>query len=167
MFLLPLSGIAYLHSEETGKPVMVHQNLSVEKVLIDERYTPLISDSGLLKLLTEDATFSALKVSAALGYMAPEYVTTGRFTEKSDGYAYGVIILQILSGKSKLGNLMQLAAESSRLEDFIDRNLAGEFIHSEVGKLTEIALLCTNEDPEQRPSMEVVIDELNKVGPSN
>lgn len=156
-------GIRYLHSKDMGKPGMVHQNISVEKVLIDERYTPLISDSGLLKLLTEDATFSALKVSAALGYMAPEYVTTGRFTEKSDVYAFGVIILQILSGKSKLGNLMLLAAESSRLKDFVDQNLADEFIHSEMGKLTEIALLCTNEDPEQRPSMEVVIDELKQV----
>lgn len=157
-------GIAYLHSKDTDKPAMVHQNISVEKVLIDDKYNPLISDSGLLKLLAEDATFSALKVSAALGYMAPEYVTTGRFTEKSDIYAFGVIIIQILSGKSKLGNLMQLAAESSRLEDFIDKNLVGKFNYSEVGKLTDIALLCTSGDPEQRPSIGVVIDELNKVG---
>ncbi|XP_052210864.1 leucine-rich repeat receptor-like serine/threonine-protein kinase At1g17230 [Diospyros lotus] len=156
-------GIGYLHCSEPSKPGIVHQNLSIEKILIDEQFDPLISDSGLPKLLADDAVFSALKVSAALGYMAPEYVTTGRFTEKSDVYAFGVIILQILSGKSKLGNLMQLEAESCRLEDFIDQNLKGKFSGSEAGRLVEIALACTHELPDQRPSMEAVIGDLRKV----
>ncbi|XP_057510965.1 probable leucine-rich repeat receptor-like protein kinase At5g63930 [Actinidia eriantha] len=157
-------GIRYLHSSEPSKPAIVHQNISVEKVLIDGNFDPLISDSGLLKLLADDVVFSALKVSAALGYMAPEYITTGRFTQKSDVYAFGVIILQILSGKSKLGHLMRLAAESRRLEDFIDPNLGGKFSDSEAAKLTEITLACTDEHPDLRPTMEEVIEELSKCG---
>ncbi|GFZ01207.1 leucine-rich repeat protein kinase family protein [Actinidia rufa] len=157
-------GIRYLHSSEPSKPAIVHQNISVEKVLIDGNFNPLISDSGLLKLLADDVVFSALKVSAALGYMAPEYITTGRFTQKSDVYAFGVIILQILSGKSKLGHLMRLAAESRRLEDFIDPNLRGKFSDSEAAKLTEITLACTDERPDLRPTMEAVIEELSKCG---
>lgn len=102
---------------------------------MDENLEPLISDSGLLKLLADDVVFSALKFSAALGYMAPEYITTGRFTEKSDVYAFGVIILQILSGRSILSHLMRLAAESCRLEDFIDPYLRGKFFDSEASKL--------------------------------
>ncbi|CAL5359921.1 hypothetical protein CsSME_00050254 [Camellia sinensis var. sinensis] len=155
-------GISYLHRSEASKLGMVHQNISVEKVLIDEKFDPLISDSGLLKLLADDVVFSAVKVSAALGYMAPEYITTGRFTEKSDVYAFGVIILQILSGKSKLTNLIRLAAESCRLEDLIDPNLRGNFFDSEATKLTKISLACTHELPEQRPAMEEVIEELSK-----
>ena len=153
-----------MHSSEPSKPAIVHQNISVEKVLIDGNFNPLISDSGLLKLLADDVVFSALKVSAALGYMAPEYITTGRFTQKSDVYAFGVIILQILSGKSKLGHLMRLAAESRRLEDFIDPNLGGKFSDSEAAKLTEITLACTDERPDLRPTMEAVIEELSKCG---
>ncbi|XAR70410.1 Non-specific serine/threonine protein kinase [Bertholletia excelsa] len=155
-------GIRYLHSNEPSKPGIVHQNISVEKILLNNKFDPLISDSGFLKLLADDAVFSAIKVSAALGYMAPEYVTTGRFTEKSDVYAFGMIIFQILSGKSKITYLMRLVAESGRLEDLIDPNLRGKFIESEAVKITRIALVCTHELPDQRPTMEEVIEELSK-----
>ncbi|XAR54991.1 Non-specific serine/threonine protein kinase [Bertholletia excelsa] len=155
-------GIRYLHGSESGKPKIVHRNISVEKVLVDENYCPLISDSGLLQLLADDIVFSAVKVSAALGYMAPEYITTGRFTEKSDVYAFGVIILQIISGKRKLSNLMRVAAESCKLEDFIDPSLKGNFFHSEAAKLMEVALACTNEVPDQRPTMGASLQELRE-----
>ncbi|CAK9173152.1 unnamed protein product [Ilex paraguariensis] len=155
-------GIGYLHSSEANKSGIVHQNISVEKILLDERFNPVILDSGLLKLLADDVVFSALKVSAALGYMAPEYITTGRFTEKSDMFAFGVIILQILSGKRKLSNSIRLAAESCRLGDFVDPNLKGTFSESEAAMLTKVALVCTHELPDYRPTMATVIQELTK-----
>ncbi|CAI9093824.1 OLC1v1029406C1 [Oldenlandia corymbosa var. corymbosa] len=155
-------GIGYLHGDEPNKPPMVHQNISVEKVLVDDNFTPLISDCGLLKLLADDVVYSALKVSAALGYMAPEYITTGRFTEKSDVYAFGVIILQILSGKRKLTNSILLEAESCRFEDFIDSNLQGNYSRTEASILTKIALDCTHELPDNRPTIASVINELSR-----
>uniref|UniRef100_A0A2C9WD41 Protein kinase domain-containing protein n=1 Tax=Manihot esculenta TaxID=3983 RepID=A0A2C9WD41_MANES len=156
------NGIKYLHSREANKPAIVHRRISAEKVLLDQQFTPMIADSGLPKLLADDIVFSALKISAAMGYLVPEYVTTGHFTEKSDIYAFGVIILQILSGKQMLTNPMLVAASSCRYEDFIDTNLKGNFSESEVAKLAKIALACTQELPEHRPSMEAVIQELNK-----
>lgn len=125
----------------------------------------MIADCGLHKLLADDVVFSALKTSAAMGYLAPEYVTTGRFTEKSDVFAFGVIILQILSGSLVLTNSMRLAAESSTFENFIDRNLEGKFSESEAAKLGKMALVCTNEVPENRPTMEEVIQELIMAAP--
>ncbi|GFP81806.1 protein nsp-interacting kinase 2 [Phtheirospermum japonicum] len=154
-------GIEYLHSNETTKPPIVHQNISVEKVLLDQQYRPLISDAGLLKLLADDVVYSALKVSAALGYMAPEYITTGRFTEKSDVYAYGVIIFQVLCGRTKLPGTTRIAAESGKFEEFIDSKLDGEFSETEATRLTKIALKCTNEIPEKRPSIGSIVRELN------
>ncbi|KZV40980.1 leucine-rich repeat receptor protein kinase EXS-like [Dorcoceras hygrometricum] len=147
-------GVEYLHRNEANKPPIVHQNISVRKVLIDQLMNPLILDSGLLKLLADDVVYSAIKESAALGYMAPEYITTGRFTEKSDVYAFGVIILQVLSGKRKLLSSTRMAAESGKLEEFIDSNLKEEFSETEAAQLTRIALNCTNELPQDRPSME-------------
>ncbi|KAL0324417.1 UNVERIFIED_CONTAM: putative LRR receptor-like serine/threonine-protein kinase [Sesamum calycinum] len=123
---------------------------------------PLILDSGLLKLLADDVVYSALKVSAALGYMAPEYITTGRFTEKSDVYAFGVIILQVLSGQRKLTSLMRIAAESGKLEEFVDPALEGKFSETEAARLTKIALDCTDELPDSRPSMVSVVRDLNE-----
>ncbi|KAJ1419150.1 Serine-threonine/tyrosine-protein kinase, catalytic domain [Sesbania bispinosa] len=154
-------GIGYLHSNEASKPTIVHQNISVEKVILDHQFNPLIMDAGLPKLLADDVVFSALKVSAAMGYLAPEYITTGRFTEKSDIYAFGVIVLQVLSGKTTIGGSIRMAVESFRFEDFVDTNLNGIYSKSEAAILSKLALLCTHELPDQRPTMVEVIQELN------
>lgn len=153
-------GIAYLHGNKGKKPALVHQNLSAEKVLIDLQYNPLLSDSGLHKLLADDVVFAMLKSCAAMGYLAPEYTTTGRFTEKSDIYAFGMIIFQVLSGRRRISSLTRQAVELCKLEDFIDPNLEGKFSEAEATKLGEIALLCTHESPSQRPAILDVILEL-------
>ncbi|XP_065859389.1 LRR receptor-like serine/threonine-protein kinase GSO1 [Euphorbia lathyris] len=154
-------GISYLHGRKGNKPVLFHQNISAEKVLIDARNNPLLSDSGLHKLLADDIVFSILKASAAMGYLAPEYTTTGRFTEKSDVYAFGMIILQLLSGKRNITQATRHAVESSKIEHFVDANLGGKFSESEVIKLGRIAVLCTHESPIHRPTIETVLQELN------
>ncbi|KAK1325463.1 putative leucine-rich repeat receptor-like serine/threonine-protein kinase [Acorus calamus] len=154
-------GIAFLHSNKTNKPSIVHQNISSEKILIDQHFKPQISDSGLHKLLADDAIFSALKSSAAMGYLAPEYTTVGRFNEKSDVYAFGIIIFQVITGKRRTTLPMRLLAESGKLEGFIDEKLVGEFSEQDAMKLAWIALACTNESPNQRPSMKTVVQELS------
>ncbi|ESW29314.1 hypothetical protein PHAVU_002G060200 [Phaseolus vulgaris] len=153
-------GIGYLHSNEASKPTIVHQNISVENVLLDHQFNPLIMDAGLPKLLADDVVFSALKVSAAMGYLAPEYITTGRFTEKSDIYAFGVIILQVLSGKTTIGSSIRTAVESFRFDDSVDANLRGRYSKSEAATLSKLAIQCTHEFPDQRPTVVDVIQEL-------
>ncbi|KAJ9188455.1 hypothetical protein P3X46_003812 [Hevea brasiliensis] len=156
-------GIGYLHGHKGNKSALFHQNISAEKVLIDRRYNPLLLDSGLHKLLADDIVFSMLKASAAMGYLAPEYTTTGRFTEKSDVYAFGMIVLQLLSGKRIVTTMTRQAVESFRVEDFIDANLERKFSESEAAKLGRLALLCTHESPNQRPTMESVLEELHEI----
>ncbi|XWS50671.1 hypothetical protein CRYUN_Cryun12cG0106200 [Craigia yunnanensis] len=153
-------GIAYLHGYKFNKPALIHQNISAEKVLIDQRFNPLLSDSGLHNLLTNDIVFAALKDSAAMGYLAPEYPSTGRFTEKSDVYAFGVLVFQVISGKRKVTSLVRLGAESCRFQDIIDPNLHGRFFEYEAAKLARIACLCTHDAHIERPSMEAVVQEL-------
>lgn len=165
------SGIEYLHSSKANKPSLVHQSISADKVLIDHLYTPRLSGAGLHKLLADDVVFSTLKDSAAMGYLAPEYTTTGRFTDKSDVYAFGVVVLQVLSGQRAVSpHLRQgcggaAAAESSssgggRLDDLVDPRLCGRFSRPEAAKLAGVALLCTAEAPTQRPSMAAVLQQL-------
>ncbi|KGN50379.1 LRR receptor kinase SERK2 isoform X2 [Cucumis sativus] len=153
-------GVAYLHKNEANKPALVHQNISAEKVLIDQRFNPLLSDSGLQKLLTNDIVFSELKASAARGYLAPEYTTTGRFTERSDVYAFGVLVFQILSGTRKITSSLRGAAEACRYTELLDSKLHGRFFEYEAAKLCRIALLCTHESQSERPSMEAIVQEL-------
>ncbi|KAF0916277.1 hypothetical protein E2562_005893 [Oryza meyeriana var. granulata] len=151
-------GIEYLHSTRSNKPPLVHQNISADKVLVDYTYRPLISGSGLHKLLVDDLVFSTLKASAAMGYLAPEYTTIGRFSEKSDVYAFGVIVFQILTGKSKT---TQLPFESGNVEALIDSNLKGCYSAVEAAKLAKIASICTSENPDHRPTMEELLQELS------
>ncbi|KAL5081112.1 hypothetical protein RYX36_009533 [Vicia faba] len=153
-------GISYLHAYKANKPALVHQNISAEKVLIDQRQNPILSDSGLYKLLTNDIVFSSLKGSAAKGYLAPEYTTTGRFTEKSDVYAFGILLFQVLTGKHKITSSMRLAAESFKYQEFIDQNLHGRFFEYEAAKLARMALLCSHDSPFERPTMEAIVQEL-------
>ena len=81
--------------------IVVHQNISAANILLDENFNAYLADAGLHRILADDIVYSVLKASAARGYLAPEYVTTGRRqTEKSDVYALGVVLLQLLTGKS-------------------------------------------------------------------
>ncbi|GFP88292.1 protein strubbelig-receptor family 8 [Phtheirospermum japonicum] len=153
-------GIEYLHGYKVNKPSLVHQNISAKNILIGHRSNPSLSDSCLHKLLTNDTVFSALKASAAMGYLAPEYTTTGRFTQKSDIYAFGVLVFQILSGKRRYSTAMRASAESRSLDDVIDPNLSGKFCEGEAAMLAKVAVMCTHESPEERPSMEMIVEEL-------
>lgn len=154
-------GIDYIHTPQGSKPALVHQNISAEKVLIDWRLNPQLVGSCLDKLLADDIVFSMLKASAAMGYLAPEYTTTGKFTDKSDVYAFGKVLLQILSGKTKIDLSIHQGAESGRIDDFIDANLHGKYSESEAIELGKIASLCTHELPHQRPSINTVRQELS------
>lgn len=155
-------GIAYLHgSDQEKKHAIVHRNISVEKILLDEQFNPLIADSGLHNLLADDLVFSALKTSAAMGYLAPEYVTTGRFTEKTDVFAFGVIILQILSGKLMLTSSLRIAAENGEHCGFIDEHLGEGFDITEAVALARMGISCTQEIPNNRPNIESLLREIN------
>ncbi|CAL0302939.1 unnamed protein product [Lupinus luteus] len=155
-------GIGYLHENKGSKKALVHQNISAEKVLLDTRYNSILADSGLHKLLADDVVFSTLKASAAMGYLAPEYATTGRLNEKSDVYAFGVIVFQLLTGKHDISQLNLQQVETDSFKEILDENLEGKFSESEAEKLWSIALLCTHESLNLRPSMENVMQELSK-----
>ncbi|KAK3438728.1 hypothetical protein EUGRSUZ_C03523 [Eucalyptus grandis] len=119
------------------------------EILVDQQLNPLIMDSGLPKLLADDVIYSALKTSAAMGYMAPEYITTGRLKKK------------ILSGKRLLSSSMRSAAECCSFENFIDGILTGNFTEPGAAILGKIALRCTSELPDNRPTIFRVMEELN------
>uniref|UniRef100_A0ACD5ZRB9 Uncharacterized protein n=1 Tax=Avena sativa TaxID=4498 RepID=A0ACD5ZRB9_AVESA len=153
-------GIEYLHSKKSNKPSLVHQNISAEKILLDHNFVPRLSVPGLHKLLADDVVFSTLKASAAMGYLAPEYANTGRFTEKSDVFAFGIVVLQVITGRRAVSQLT-VGTAASDLEGLIDPNLSGIFSRTEAAKLAAVAALCTSEAASQRPTMEAVVQQLS------
>ena len=153
------AGIEYLHSKKRYKPSLVHLNISAEKILLDHHFAPRLSVPGLHKLLADDVVFSTLKASAAMGYLAPEYTNTGRFTEKSDVFAFGIVVLQVITGRRAVTHL-KVGTAAGDLEDLIEPNLGGAFLRTEAANLAAVAAQCTNEAASQRPSMEAVVQQL-------
>ncbi|KAL5674999.1 hypothetical protein ACJX0J_011130, partial [Zea mays] len=90
-------GLAFLHEEI--RPHIIHRDIKASNILLDKDLTPKISDFGLARLLPPNATHVSTRVAGTLGYLAPEYAIRGQVTKKSDIYSYGVLLLEIVSGR--------------------------------------------------------------------
>ncbi|KAJ0764540.1 putative protein kinase RLK-Pelle-DLSV family [Helianthus annuus] len=91
-------GLAFLHDESRIK--IVHRDIKATNVLLDKDLNPKISDFGLARLNEDDKTHVSTRVAGTIGYIAPEYALRGHLSDKADVYSYGVLLLEIISGKN-------------------------------------------------------------------
>ncbi|KAK9937493.1 hypothetical protein M0R45_014277 [Rubus argutus] len=162
-------GLNYLHEESRLR--IVHRDVKASNILLDSDLVPKLSDFGLAKLYDVKKTHMSTKVAGTFGYLAPEYAMRGHLTEKTDVFAFGVVILEIISGRSNcdmsleedkvyLLDLAWVLHENKREIELVDSRLS-EFNEEEVKRVINIGLLCTQTSPMLRPSMSRVVGMLS------
>ncbi|KAL1165698.1 hypothetical protein V6Z11_A06G146200 [Gossypium hirsutum] len=160
-------GLAFLHEESRLK--IVHRDIKGTNVLLDRDLNPKISDFGLAKLHEEEKTHISTRVAGTIGYIAPEYALWGYLTYKADVYSFGILALEIASGKhnmsygpeNKYTCLLDWASnlqQNGKLLELVDEELGGEYNKSEW--MIKIGLQCTNGSPSLRPTMLEVVSML-------
>ncbi|XP_006661741.2 serine/threonine-protein kinase RIPK-like [Oryza brachyantha] len=163
-------GLAFLH--EAAKPV-IYRDFKTSNILLDSDYEAKLSDFGLAKDgPQEDETHVSTRVMGTQGYAAPEYIMTGHLTTKSDVYSYGVVLLELLTGRKAVDkkrplreqNLVEWARpclhDSRRLDRVIDKGLNGQYSGRAARRAAAVAHQCLSVSPKSRPRMSAVVEAL-------
>ncbi|KAK0589066.1 hypothetical protein LWI29_009168 [Acer saccharum] len=161
-------GLAYLHDH--CDPKIIHRDVKAANILLDEDFEAVVGDFGLAKLMDYKDTHVTTAVRGTIGHIAPEYLSTGKSSEKTDVFGYGVMLLELITGQRAF-DLARLANDDDvmlldwvkgllkekKLEQLVDCDLQGDYIGEEVEQLIQVALLCTQNTAVERPKMSEVV----------
>uniref|UniRef100_A0A1J3E841 non-specific serine/threonine protein kinase n=1 Tax=Noccaea caerulescens TaxID=107243 RepID=A0A1J3E841_NOCCA len=161
-------GLCYLHDH--CDPKIIHRDVKAANILLDEEFEAVVGDFGLARLMDYKDTHVTTAVRGTIGHIAPEYLSTGKSSEKTDVFGYGIMLLELITGQRAF-DLARLANDDDvmlldwvkgllkekKLEMLVDPDLQSNYTEAEVEQLIQVALLCTQSSPMERPKMSDVV----------
>ncbi|CAN6458281.1 unnamed protein product [Victoria cruziana] len=165
-------GLEYLHDK--ANPPVIYRDLKSSNILLDEEFNPKLSDYGLAKLgPVGDKPHISSRVMGTYGYCAPEYASTGQLTVKSDIYSFGVVLLELITGRRAVDttkhadeqNLVTWAQplfrDQKRIPELADPTMEGKYSASSLKQAVAVAAMCLQEEASTRPYISDVVTALS------
>ncbi|XP_057480523.1 probable serine/threonine-protein kinase PBL3 [Actinidia eriantha] len=167
-------GLSFLHNLDAN---IIYRDLKASNILLDSDFSAKLSDFGLARAgPTGDNTHVSTRVVGTRGYAAPEYVATGHLSPKSDIYSFGVVLLELLSGKRAMGDEAPGGAEETlvdwakpflgdcrRVLRIMDTRLGGQYPKKQAQAAAALAVQCLHIDPKNRPAMIDVLSAMEQL----
>ncbi|CAN1223514.1 Probable LRR receptor-like serine/threonine-protein kinase At2g23950 [Linum grandiflorum] len=163
-------GLLYLH--EQCDPKIIHRDVKAANVLLDDYCEAVVGDFGLAKLLDHADSHVTTAVRGTVGHIAPEYLSTGQSSEKTDVFGFGILLIELITGmralefgksvnqKGAMLEWVKKIQKEKREEELVDRELrssSSSYDRIEVGEMLQVAVLCTQYLPAHRPKMSEVV----------
>ncbi|XP_076943601.1 putative LRR receptor-like serine/threonine-protein kinase At4g30520 [Bidens hawaiensis] len=161
-------GLLYLH--EQCDPKIIHRDVKAANVLLDEFNEAVVGDFGLAKLLDHADSHVTTEVRGTVGHIAPEYLSTGQSSEKTNVFGFGILLLELITGMrafefgktvNQKGAMLEWvskkAHQEKKVELFADKELGTNYDQIDVHEMLQVALLCTQYTPAHRPKMSEVV----------
>lgn len=166
-------GLDYLHTGIGTQHGVIHRDVKSSNILLDENWEAMISDFGLSKIgpTNQSVSYIDASIKGTFGYLDPEYFYTRKLTRKTDVYAFGVVLFELLSGRlpvdirhgedqCSLVRWAQKCVKERKLDQLVDSSIAGTIASKCLRRFAQTAYCCINSDPKTRPTMTEVVASL-------
>ncbi|KAL3700827.1 hypothetical protein R1sor_018849 [Riccia sorocarpa] len=159
------TGLEHLH--EKCSPKIIHRDIKPSNILLDDNYNARVGDFGLAKVALNDQSHVTTVVVGTQGFLDPEYALTGKLTDKSDVFSFGMLLFVLISGRctmetkasqrpssrQRVSEWMQVLAQEGELSELVDPRLNGVYDRNQMSRCAEVAMMCTRIRADTRPSM--------------
>ncbi|PIN22381.1 Serine/threonine protein kinase [Handroanthus impetiginosus] len=163
-------GLAYLH--EDCHPKIIHRDIKSSNILLDFNFEAKVADFGLAKFSSDANTHVSTRVMGTFGYLAPEYASSGKLTEKSDVFSFGVVLLELITGRRPVDKdqsfmddslvdwarpLLTQALEDGNFGTIVDQRIKNDHDQNEMARMVACAAACVRHSAKRRPRMSQVV----------
>ncbi|KAL5729238.1 non-specific serine/threonine protein kinase [Ranunculus cassubicifolius] len=163
-------GLAYLH--EDCHPKIIHRDIKGSNILLDFKFEAKVADFGLAKIASDTNTHVSTRVMGTFGYLAPEYAASGKLTDKSDVFSFGVMLLELITGRRPVDStstfmddslvdwarpLLTRAMEENNYDKIVDPRLGKDYDLNEMACMVACAAACVRHSSRRRPRLSQVV----------